>query len=111
MVGREGQERGAEQRVLPGREDLNPLLFSSDPEKDPRPLRAADPVLLHQPHALRPALEAADGVEQLFGEIGDAQEPLRQEPLLDDRTRSPAAAVDHLFIGEYGVLDRIPVDP
>ena len=50
-------------------------------------------------------------VEQLVGEAGDAQEPLRQKPLLDQRARAPAAAVDHLLVGEHGVLDRVPIDP
>ncbi len=42
---------------------------------------------------------------------GDAQRPLRQEPLFDDRPGSPAAPVDHLLVGEHRVLDRIPIDP
>ena len=57
MVRRERQERGAEQRVLPGREDLDALVLPGDREEDARAFRAADPVLLHQPHALRPAVE------------------------------------------------------
>ena len=67
MVRRECQERGAKERVLPGREDLDTLVRPGDREEDARPFRAADPVLLHQPHALRPALEVSDGVEQLLG--------------------------------------------
>ena len=35
---------------------------------------------------------------------------MRQLALLDDRARAPAAAVDHLLVGEHGVVDRVPVD-
>ncbi len=77
VVRRQGHERGAEQGVLPGGEDLDGLAPPGDLEKHPGAFRAADPVLLHQPNALRPALEAAERVEQFLGEFGDAQKPLR----------------------------------
>lgn len=35
---------------------------------------------------------------------------MRQFALFDQRTGTPAAAIDHLFVGEHGVVDRIPVD-
>ena len=85
--------------------------LSGDREEDARAFRAADPVLLHQPHPLGPAVEAVERVEQLVGKGGDAQEPLRQQALLDERARAPAAPVDHLLVGEHGVLDRVPIDP
>src|SRR3546814_8354566 len=48
--------------------------------------------------------------EQLVGKVGDLQKPLRQFLLFDQRARSPAAAVDHLLVGEHGPVDRVPVD-
>ena len=42
-------------------------------------------------------------------EFGDLEEPLRQLALLDQRARAPAAAVDHLLVGEHGLVDRVPV--
>ncbi len=47
--------------------------------------------------------------QQILGIVGDLEEPLRQLALLDERARAPAAAVDHLLIGEHGVIDRVPI--
>ena len=49
-------------------------------------------------------------VEQLLGEIGDLEEPLAELAPLDQRARAPAAAVDHLLVGEHGHVDRVPID-
>ena len=48
--------------------------------------------------------------KQVFGIVRDLEEPLRQLALLDDGARAPAAAVDHLLVGEHRVVDRVPVD-
>ncbi len=47
--------------------------------------------------------------EQLIGVMRDLEKPLRQLFLLDERAGTPAAAVDHLLIGEHSVIDRVPV--
>ena len=78
-------------------------------EADQEPFRAADPVLLHQPDLLGPALEPVERVEEVLRVIGDLQEPLGQLALLDGRAGAPAAAVDDLLVGEDGLVDRIPV--
>ncbi len=111
MVGRDRAERCAEERVGPRGEHFEPVAAPLEREEHARALGAADPVLLHEPHALGPALERLKAVEQIVGKARDAQEPLRQKPLLDERARAPAAPVDHLLVGEHGVLDRVPVDP
>ena len=43
--------------------------------------------------------------------VGDLEEPLGELALLDQRAGAPAAAVDHLLVGEHGLVDRVPVDP
>ena len=73
--------------------------------------RAPDPVALHLPHPLRPFVQLREVVEQLIGVIGDAQEPLRYFPALDARAGTPAKPVNHLFVGEHGLVHRVPVDP
>ncbi len=78
---------------------------------DARAFRAPDPILLHQPHPLGPAVEPRQRLQQRLGIRRDPQKPLRQEPLFDRRRGPPAAAVDHLLVGEDGVLDRVPIDP
>ena len=50
-------------------------------------------------------------VEKLVGVVGDAQEPLVERSLLDrGLLMTPAAAVDHLFIGEDGIAFGAPVE-
>ena len=49
--------------------------------------------------------------QQLVGVVGDLEEPLLQRALLDGRVFvPPAAAVDHLLVGEHGGALRTPVD-
>src|SRR5215470_15085462 len=98
MVWRERDERSAKQRVLPRRKDLDALL-TRDPEEHAGAVGAADPVLLHQPHPLRPALELRQRVEQFLGVSGGSQEPLRQQALFNNRAGAPTAAVLYLLIG------------
>ena len=74
-----------------------------------RALGAADPVLLHQFDALGPARQLVQPGQQFRREIGDLQEPLREEFLFDQGAGEPAAAVDHLLVGEHGVVHRVPV--
>ena len=78
-------------------------------EADQQAFGAADPVLLHQPDFFRPAVERLQRVEQVLAVVGDGEEPLRQLALLDRRAGAPALAVDHLLVGEHGLVDRVPV--
>ncbi len=114
MVGRDRDEARAEQRVAAGGEDLQ-FAFAGrrglrvEREADQQALGAADPVLLHQPDFLRPALQRVERRQQVLGVVADLEEPLRELALLDQRARAPAAAVDHLLVGEHGHVDRVPV--
>ena len=49
-------------------------------------------------------------LEQLVGELGDLQKPLRELAPLDRSAGAPALAVDHLLVGEHGHVDRVPID-
>ena len=57
-------------RVVKISSSLSPLgvVFASSAKRTSRPSRAADPVLLHQPHFFRPALERVERVEQVLRE-------------------------------------------
>ena len=115
VIGRERHECGAEQRVGARRVDLDFALALGrhllvEREAHEQAIRAADPVRLHQAHLLRPLLQRLQRLEQLVRILGDLEEPLRQLALLDERARAPAASVDHLLVGEHGVIDRVPVD-
>ena len=68
----------------------------------------ANPVFLHHFDALWP-LQAAQIVEQHIGVIGNCHVVHGNVALLDHSTRAPAFTVDHLFIGQHGLVNRVPV--
>ena len=114
VLGRQDQERRPEERVRAGGEHADlvaagQLLPRSAAEHDLGAFRATDPVGLLDPDRLRP-IDPAE-VEQLVGVLGDAEEPLLQVPLLDERSAAPAAALDahDLFARERAVVGA-PVD-
>ena len=111
MFRRDRAEARPEQRVVPRGVDVEPAVEPDDGEGDAQPLGAADPVLLHRPHLVGPALQLAERRAQLLGVVGDAQEPLRHLALLDLGAGAPAAPVDHLLVGQHRAVDRVPVDP
>ncbi len=115
MVRRDRQERGAVERVRSGREDFEfRRIFrrGRSVQRPPhhQPFRAADPVRLHEADFFRPFVERVECFEQIVGEGGDFERPLHPLALFDQRARSPAAAIDDLFVGQHGVVDGIPVD-
>ena len=114
MIRCDRHELRAEQRIRPRGEHVEFGFarwrrFRIEREADEQSLRAADPVALHDAHFLRPAVERVDRVEQVLRVVADGEEPLRQFALFDQCAASPAAAVDHLLVGEHGIVDRIPV--
>jgi hypothetical protein len=116
MVGGDGDEARPEQGVGPGGVDLQALgqqvalAGVGEPEGELGALRPADPVFLHDADLLRPAVQGRQVIGQLVGVVGDAEEPLVQLALLDHRAGTPAAAIDHLLVGEHGHVHRVPVD-
>ena len=111
MLGGDGAERRAHQRIGARREDPEDpfLAFQRVLETDAYALGAADPVFLHQLHLLGPAREVVESAKQLFGVRRDAQEVHRDLALLDERAGAPAAPLDHLLVREHRLVDRIPV--
>ena len=113
VIGGDGSKAGTEECVRPRGEDLqrrDAVHRRFQREAELHALRLADPVLLHQPHLVRPAFQRAEAIEQIVGKIGDLEEPLAELALLHRRARAPALAVDHLLVGEHGHVDRVPVD-
>ena len=109
MLRREHEERGAEQRVGPCREDLDVDVEVVDAEQDVRALGTADPVLLDGDRAPRPVERRVVG-EQLVGVGSDAEEPLREVAQLDLGAAALAATVHDLLVGEHGLVVGAPVD-
>ena len=109
VLGGDGHVGDAEQRVRTGGVDAE-RAAAFDFELDLEALGAADPVLLHQPHALGPARHVGERTEQVVGVLRDAEVVHRDLALLDQRARTPAATVDHLLVGEHSLVHRVPVD-
>ena len=112
MIGRDADEGRAQQRVGAGGIDLDPVVAGQvvdEAEGELQTARLADPVRLHQLDLRRPVVEAVETLEQLFGIVGDAEEPLGQLAPLDLCAGAPALAVLHLFVGKNGHVDRVPV--
>ena len=70
----------------------------------------ANPVALHGLDLFRPLIQFIEIFQQLFGIVGDTDKPLGNFLALHRGAGAPAAAVDHLFIGQYGLIYRVPVD-
>ena len=109
VVGGDTDERSAHKRVRAGGVDFDWVAAICAFKCELQSARLADPVLLHQLHFCGPVVEAVDRVEQLFREISDLEEPLRQLAPHNLGARAPAFAVDHLFVRQNGHIDRIPV--
>ena len=69
----------------------------------------ADPVGLHGLHALGPARQLVEVGQQFFRVLGDAEVVAGDLALFHQRAGAPAAAVDHLFVGQHGLVHRVPV--
>jgi hypothetical protein len=110
VFGGDGDEGDAHDGVGAGGE--HPQLFvgivgQREGETDAGAL--ADPVLLHQADLLGPARQVVELGQQFLGVGGDLHVVHGDLALFDQRAGAPAAAVDDLFVGEHGVIDRVPV--
>ncbi len=124
VLGRDGAERDAHDGVgargehveLAVADQRAGVVMDRVREREAHALALADPVLLHQPHALGPAGEVlrvarvGDGRQQLLGVLRDVEVVARDLALFHRGARAPAVAVDDLLVGEHGHVHRIPVD-
>ena len=110
MLGREHEERHAEQRVGPCGEDGDVEVEAVEAEDDLGAFRAADPVALHRQHPLWPRLEQLHLVQEPVCVCGDAEEPLLQVLRLDESAAALAVPVDHLLVREHRLVVRTPLD-
>ena len=113
-----GAKGDAHDRVRPRGEHIHaPLadqgaagIFNGVREGKAHAFALADPVFLHQLDALGPAGQAGlHMVEQLLRVVGDLQVIARNFALFHQRAGAPAAPVDHLLIGQHGLVHRVPV--
>ena len=113
MVRGQRTEPGSEQGVGPCRIDLERFVtggnVSLKRKPDQQPMALADPVLLHQPHLVRPALQRIQRLKQIVGEIRDLEEPLGQFALFHRSARPPTFPVDDLLVGKDRMVHRVPI--
>ena len=117
MLRRHGHERDTHDGVGTGGEDKHLAVV------DQRAVRVLDlvrerkahtdgfsnPVFLHGLDPLGPS-KPGEVTEQLFCIRGDSQVVHGNFTLFHHGTAAPATAIDHLFIGEHGLVDGVPVD-
>src|SRR6185369_10935954 len=97
------------QRVRPRRKYAQRAVLAVQVEADFQALGAPDPVALHRLDRIRPAGQLVQTIEKLLRVRSDLEEPLGDFALLDDGAGAPAAAIDDLLVGQYGLVDRIEV--
>ena len=111
MLRRQHEERRAEQRVRPRREDGHVLVQLVDAKEDLRALRATDPVALDRLRPLRPLAALGQVVlEQLVCVVRDLEEPLLEVPRLHLCSATLAVAVDDVLVRDDRLVVRAPVD-
>ena len=113
-LGSEQEEAASEERVGARREHGDRLavvfaLGGKELEIDLGAFRAADPVGLHLLHALGPAVELVEVVEQLLCVVGDLEVPLREVALLDSAVAAPAFTFRDLLVCENSLAVGAPV--
>jgi hypothetical protein len=118
MLGGHRAEGHAHDGVGAGGEHVHPAVadrlavLASDVvrERKAHALAPANPVGLHDFYRLGPAGHLVEISQQLFGVVRDAQVVHGNLALFDRRAGTPALAIDHLLVGEHGLIDRVPVD-
>ena len=105
----QGYESHPEDSIQPCRIDLHSLLryiFNCHAELQPR--GATNPVALERLDALGP-VELIQVIQELLGIAGYFQKPLLQPASLYERTTAFTMTIDHLLVGQHGLIFRAPV--
>ena len=120
MLGRDGAERHAHDRVGARREDVEAAAadqravglarMSCRKAKRTPSLLPSQCSCISLTRSGQPGQAGLHALEQLVGVLGDLQVVARDLALLDQCAGAPAAPFDHLLVGEHGLVDRIPVD-
>ena len=106
-IGRAVQRVGARREYFQHR--ITGLMFCVVRKMNLATFALADPIRLHGLHALGPAGQCVERLQQLVGILGDIHVVHRNLALFHQRAGAPAAAVDHLLVREHGLIDRIPI--
>ena len=110
MIGRNADKRRTHQCIRAGGIDVDCLFTIRAFEPELQTARPTNPVRLHQFYFGGPIIKVVNFVQQVAGHIRNLKEPLSKFFAFNRRTGPPAATVDHLFVGQNGHVDRVPVD-
>ena len=112
VLGSQQQGHGAVDGVNAGGEGFDGFVAAAHRPVYARAFGFSDPVALHGPDAFRPTLaQRVEAGEQLVGVVGDLQKPLLELALLHRSVfMPPAAAFDHLLVGQHGLALGAPVE-
>ncbi len=110
MTGGHRQVSGAHKGIRTGGIDGQGVIVTLHIEGDFHAFRAANPVALHRFYGIRPVVQLIQIAQQLVCVSGDFDKPLWDLFTLNFGVATPAAAVDHLFVGENGLIVRAPVN-
>jgi len=111
VFGGHGHEGDPHQGVGPGGENPQLVGFTVQlvGEGQAHAGALADPVFLHQAYLLGPAFQLIQICQQFFGVGGDLHVIHGDFPLFHQGAGTPAPAVDDLFVGQHGLVHRVPV--
>ncbi len=110
MLRRQHHVGHAEYGVDTGGEDADLLGAIGDLKVELDAFAAADPVRLHDTHALGPLGELGEVVEESVSVVSDLEEPLLAQLLADGTSAAPALAAGGLLVGEDELALGAPVD-
>ncbi len=123
VLGRHGAEGDAHDGVCAGGKDVQAAVLYQLAvgivdvvrEGKAQAFALADPVFLHQAHAVGPAGERGLGVadlhvvEQFLRVVGDLEVVAGDFAFFYQCAGAPAAPVNHLLVGQHGLVYRVPV--
>ena len=110
MLGSNSHVGNAHQSIRTRRVHAQLLFFILHIERKLDTLGSPDPVTLHRLNGVRPAVQPIQVIQQLICIGSDFHKPLRNLTTLDQRIGSPASAINYLFVGQYGLVNRVPVN-
>ena len=111
MLGSDGSERDAHDRVGASRVNTKFFLFTVEfvREGEVDTVGLADPVFLHTADLFGPALKLVEVFQKFFCVLSNSEVVTGNLTFFNDGAASPAASFNHLFVGQNGVVDRVPV--
>ncbi len=96
--------------VRAGRINGQRVVIVVNVESDFHTFGTTNPVTLHGFYGVWPVIQFIQIVEQLVSVSGDFDKPLWDLFTFNFGIAAPAAAVDNLFVRQYGLVVRAPVD-